>query len=210
MDGTRQTGIAAEGDERLWVSSTGGATAFAPGDSTYLRLFRNDGLPSQDLTSVVIDANGNRWFGSRGHGLQVQTPAGDFLLRPLDRFDLGSDALRVLVEAAAAGRGAWGDSTVWAGTEIGAALVEYPSDPERPDSAVLLTINIESLLGSRPLVNAIAVRDTITPRCSFTHLLRGIPLGRDLDQHLSLRERAMGRAREWTRGRAALSLLRCS
>jgi ligand-binding sensor domain-containing protein len=159
MDGTRQTAIAAEGDARVWVASTGGATGFAPDDSTYVRLSRNDGLPSQDLTSVAVDARGYRWFGSRGRGLQAETPDGRFLRRPLDRFDLGSDSVRVLL-AAGEGEGAWGDSTVWVGTESGAALVTYPPNPNRPDSAVLLTFNIRSLLGERPLVNAIAVRDS--------------------------------------------------
>lgn len=153
MDGGTQNAIAAEPGGRVWVASAGGATAFDPGDSTYVRVFRNDRLPDQNLTAVAIDLTGNRWFGSKARGLQVQTPNGAFLPRPLDQFDLGSDSVRVLESV--------GDS-VWAGTATGAALVTYPPDPDEPSGAVLLTFNIEAFLGQSPLVNAIAARADTT------------------------------------------------
>jgi ligand-binding sensor domain-containing protein len=154
IDGTFGQGIAAESDsERVWVASTGGATAFAPRDSTYRRLFRNDGLSGEDLTAVAIDAGGHRWFGSRGAGLQAQAPDGRFLSRPLDRFDLGSDSVRVLLPVG---------ERVWAGSATGAALVAYPADPSQPGAAVLSTINLEAILGRSPLVNGIAARGDTT------------------------------------------------
>jgi ligand-binding sensor domain-containing protein len=154
MDGTFGQGIAADrGPGQVWVASTGGATAFAPADSTYRRLYPNDGLPAADLTAVAVDASGHRWFGTRGAGLQVQAADGRFLSRPLDRFDLGSDSMRVLL--------AVGDSA-WVGTATGAALVTYPTDPSRPGDAVLATINLEAILGASPHVNGIAARGDTT------------------------------------------------
>ncbi|HWN82522.1 MAG TPA: hypothetical protein VNM87_10530, partial [Candidatus Udaeobacter sp.] len=152
IDGTSQTGITADGAE-VWVSSTGGATGFTPADSTYERRYKNDGLPSQDLTAVVRDQGGNRWYGTRSHGLQVESPAGRFLIRALDQFDLGSDSVRVLVADG---------SRVWVGTTSGAALVTYPTDPSQPSTAVVLTFDIESVLGQTPNVSAIAVRGDTT------------------------------------------------
>ncbi len=154
IDGSFQQGIAGDDDSlRIWVASTGGAMAFAPGDSTYRRLFRNDGLESHDLTAVAVDGSGHRWFGSRGAGLQVQAASGGFLRRPLDRFDLGSDSVRVLLPV---------NDQVWVGTASGAALVRYPPDPAEPGQAVLATINLESILGRSPLVNGIASRSDTT------------------------------------------------
>ncbi len=154
MDGTFGQAIAADADARqVWVASTGGATAFAPDDSTYRRLYPNDGLPAADLTAVATDAGGHRWFGARGAGLQAEAPDGGFLSRPLDRFDLGSDSVRVLL--------AVGDS-VWVGTTTGAALVTYPADPSRPGDAVVATINLEAILGDSPRVNGIAARGDTT------------------------------------------------
>ncbi len=149
MDGTLMTGLAADSDGRVWASSSGGATAFDPADSSTLRLFHNDGLQEQDLTSIAIDADGNRWYGSRSRGLQAQSATTSrFLRRPLDQFDLGSDSVRALLPV--------GDS-LWVGLASGAALVSYPPDPEAPQGAVLLTFNIEAFLGQSPLVNSIAV-----------------------------------------------------
>jgi len=153
MDGTSQAGIAVEGTDRIWVASSGGALAFNRIDSTYARLFKNDGLPEQDLTAVAIDAAGNRWFGSRARGLQVQSLSGVFLSRPLDQFDTGSDSVRALAVV--------GDS-VWVGMASGAALVTHPPNPNEPSDAVILTFNIEAFLGQSPLVNAIAARGDTT------------------------------------------------
>lgn len=152
IDGTSQTGIAA-GASEVWVSSSGGAAGFAPGDSTYERRYKNDGLSSQDLTAVARDQGGNLWYGSRSHGLQVESGAGRFLIRPLDQFDMGSDSVRVLLADGA---------RVWAGTASGAALVTYPPDPSQPSTAVVVTFDIESVLGQTPNVSAIAVRADTT------------------------------------------------
>ena len=152
MDGSVQTG-ATTASGQIWVSSTGGATGFNPGDSTYTRRFRNDGLPAQDLTAIAADGNGNLWYASRANGLQAQSAAGRFLVRPLDQFDLGTDSTRVLL--------AVGDR-VWVGTTSGAALVTYPTDPSSPSSAVVSTLDMESFLGQTPNVSAIAARADTT------------------------------------------------
>jgi ligand-binding sensor domain-containing protein len=152
IDGTAQTGIAAL-ENAVWVSSSGGATGFAPADSTYERRFQNDGLPAHDLTAIGRDDQGNLWYGSRSRGLQVESPAGRFLIRPLDQFDLGADSVRVLAPA--------GDR-MWVGTTSGAALVAYPPDPSRPSEAVLETFDLESFLGQTPNVSAIAARGDTT------------------------------------------------
>ncbi len=152
MDGTIQTGTTIA-DGQIWVSSTGGATGFSPGDSTYTRRFRNDGLPAQDLTAMAADGEGNVWFASRAHGLQAESADGRFLVRPLDQFDLGSDSTRVLL--------AVGDR-MWVGTASGAALVAYPEDPSSPSSGVISTLDMESFLGQTPNVSAIAARADTT------------------------------------------------
>ncbi len=152
MDGTIQTGTTIA-DGQIWVSSTGGATGFSPGDSTYTRRFRNDGLPAQDLTAMAADGDGNVWYASRAHGLQAESADGRFLVRPLDQFDLGSDSTRVLL--------AVGDR-MWVGTASGAALVTYPEDPSSPSSAVVSTLDMESFLGQTPNVSAIAARADTT------------------------------------------------
>jgi ligand-binding sensor domain-containing protein len=152
IDGTAQTAIAADGTA-VWLSSSGGAIRFAPADSSYARRYRNDGLPAHDLTAIARDDQGNIWYGSRSRGLQVESPAGQFLIRPLDQFDVGSDSVRVLAGA--------GDR-VWVGTTSGGALVHYPPDPSRPSEAVLATFDLESVLGQTPNVSAIAVRGDTT------------------------------------------------
>ncbi|MGD8395275.1 MAG: two-component regulator propeller domain-containing protein [Candidatus Eiseniibacteriota bacterium] len=145
--------LASDGNGMLWAASSGGLTGFDSVDSTETRLFRNDGLPAQDVSCVEIDAAGNLWVGTRADGLTARDPAGRWLRRPLDRFDLGSDSLRVIIEA--------GDA-LWAGTASSAVKLRYPDDPDVPgEGSILELVNLASFLGTSPLVNAIvAIGDT--------------------------------------------------
>src|SRR3989339_1470524 len=55
--------FAIEGDY-LWVATDGGVVKFNTVDQSYVLYTTADGLKSNYVTSLYIDASGNKWFGT--------------------------------------------------------------------------------------------------------------------------------------------------
>ncbi len=158
-------------DQTLWAGSSGGLTGIGPTGETVARLFRNDGLPEQDVAAVAVDAQQNVWIGTRSRGVTVRFAGGEFLSRALDRFDLGSDSVRVLVAA---------EDAVWVGTAAGVAKLAIPDPEDPPDQAVVEVVNVASLLDPSPYVNAIAARGDTAWLGTRRGIVRHQPTGNSL------------------------------
>jgi ligand-binding sensor domain-containing protein len=63
------TDVAAGPGQVHW-SSNGGAGSFTPGDSSYSMLTRADGLGSNNLTAIAVDASGAVWYGTDREGVR--------------------------------------------------------------------------------------------------------------------------------------------
>jgi ligand-binding sensor domain-containing protein len=68
-NGDNITDIAIEGDI-VWVGTTGGLVRIDKAtDITIFYNKANSDLPSNDITCIAIDENGNKWIGTSGAGL---------------------------------------------------------------------------------------------------------------------------------------------
>ena len=56
----------------FWWGSMGGAVRYAEDAGSFAKVIRSeDGLRSNEVTSVVVDTSGHVWFGTAGHGVCV-------------------------------------------------------------------------------------------------------------------------------------------
>ncbi|MGW8317405.1 MAG: ligand-binding sensor domain-containing protein, partial [Bacteroidales bacterium] len=61
---------------QIWIGTNTGLSAFSKKDSTFTGFTTDDGLPSNLIYDIILDANGNPWF-STGGGLAMKNPDED-------------------------------------------------------------------------------------------------------------------------------------
>ncbi len=87
-------------DGQVWNATAGGVLHFDPGQRTFARYTRLEGLAGNQVLSLTADENGHLWFGTDGQGLSRFRPAEKHFDPPyLDFRELRIEAL-----AAAQGR----------------------------------------------------------------------------------------------------------
>ena len=57
------------GDDFVWVATSGGVLRYNRTTQTFVRLTRLNGLPSNEVSCMDMDEQGNMWFGTRYAGL---------------------------------------------------------------------------------------------------------------------------------------------
>ena len=66
-------GVASDGSS-IWVATSGGVFRFNPADSTYQKFTNSDGLTSNDVTAITVDAEGKVWIGEQSGAIDVYNP----------------------------------------------------------------------------------------------------------------------------------------
>lgn len=75
-------------DEGFWTSTTGGATYYSNNSENFeLFLTNSEGLSSQNLTALDIDADGRIWFGMLNGIIDIYDPADGTIIPIRDIFD---------------------------------------------------------------------------------------------------------------------------
>ena len=57
------------GDDFVWVATSGGVLRYDRTSQTFVRFTRLNGLPSNEVSCMNMDEQGNMWFGTRYAGL---------------------------------------------------------------------------------------------------------------------------------------------
>ncbi len=141
---TRAVTAVAVGDDAVHWSSRGGAGSFRPADSLYATLTEADGLGSNNLTAIGIDASGSVWYGTDREGVWWISPSGN--LHVIKAFDgLPSNEITSLDP--------W-DAGVWIGTTDGASYF-------MGDTRVETVWSGAGLLGGDVLTVLVAAADSI-------------------------------------------------
>lgn len=71
----------------IWAASSGGAFKTGTTDSSYQIFTKADGLSSQNLTAIGIDAGNNIWFGSGEGHINILNPETNTIEKMLDIFN---------------------------------------------------------------------------------------------------------------------------
>ncbi|MFA6467686.1 MAG: two-component regulator propeller domain-containing protein [Bacteroidota bacterium] len=72
-DMKRIRSIAADG-ETIWAATSGGVFRFDPADSTYQKFVNSDGLSTNDVTAITIDASHRLWIGHQTGNIDLYDP----------------------------------------------------------------------------------------------------------------------------------------
>lgn len=102
---------------RLYLGTSGGLVIFNASDGSVQQFTNTIGLPSNFLTALVFDNNGDIWVGTEDAGVaRLHSRAGGFEVSPLNAafHGLADDRINTLA--------VWGDSVVY-GTAAGAGLI---------------------------------------------------------------------------------------
>lgn len=59
----------------FWAGTSGGIFRFDPSDSSFLKFTNSEGLSSNNVTALTVDAYGNIWVGQFSGALDVYTPS---------------------------------------------------------------------------------------------------------------------------------------
>jgi ligand-binding sensor domain-containing protein len=65
----------APASEALWVATSGGLFLYNPSANLFAKFTNSEGLSSNDLTAVTVDATGRVWVGSSGGFINAYTPS---------------------------------------------------------------------------------------------------------------------------------------
>jgi two-component sensor histidine kinase/ligand-binding sensor domain-containing protein len=126
----------------LWLATDGGLEEFDPERGVFIhhigRARAHPGIPGERLWTVLEDAQGNVWYGTRGGGLVKYEPATGratrFAYNPADPHSLRSDVVWSLLEDR--------NGVLWVGTMSGVSAYKvhlskfplYRHDPDDPNS----------------------------------------------------------------------------
>ena len=73
--------------EGIWAATEGGAFYFSYADSSFLQLYKTDGLSSLQLTALEIDINGKIWFGTKEGYINIYNSSDGSMSRLLEIFN---------------------------------------------------------------------------------------------------------------------------
>jgi len=58
----------------IWAATSGGVFQFSPADSTYQKFTNSEGLTTNDVTAIAVDASGRVWVGQQSGAIDVYAP----------------------------------------------------------------------------------------------------------------------------------------
>lgn len=135
-------GICQSSRGTLWLATDGGLEEFDPASGVFIhhigRVHPHQGIPGERLWTVLEDAQGNVWYGTRGGGLVKYNPstgrAAHYACNPSNPYALRSDIVWSLLQDR--------NGVLWVGTMKGASAYRahlgqfalYRHDPYDPNS----------------------------------------------------------------------------